>query len=253
MPNREGRTCDLAQRRINDIKTIVYTQTLNEILHSLSMTIQTHFLNATGVFNAHQSQIQQSIDDAFSRIQKVLPAVSEIDVIVQSHPNSAIPEIGIGGYSPDGNTIFLSFDLAHANIEKAIQHEIIKTLAHEVHHCMRRRGPGYGETLFEALITEGLADHFEMEVTHGTPPLWASALTTQELELMEKMAEEEYWRAYSHNDWFFGSKDKKIPRWAGYTLGFTLVKRYLDQTKERSAQLYNKPAREMFERMQNFT
>lgn len=235
------------------LRTIGYAQTLSEILHSLSMSIQSHFLNATGIFNTHQSQIQQSIDDAFSRIQKVLPAVNEIDVIVRSHPNSAIPEIGIGGYSPDGNTIFLSFDLAHANIERAIKNEIIKTLAHEAHHCMRWRGPRYGETLFEALITEGLADHFEMEVTHGTPPLWASVLTAKELELLEKKAEEEYWCAYNHNDWFFGSKDKKIPRWAGYALGFTVVKRYLDQTKEKASQLYNKPAKEMFERMQNFT
>lgn len=215
------------------------------------MSIQSHFLNASGAFNTHQSQIQQEIDEAFLKIRKVLAAVDEIDVVIQDNPNSAIPEIGVGGYSPDGHTIFLSFDLSHAQIQNAITHETVRTLAHEVHHCVRWRGPGYGETLFEAFITEGLADHFQMEVTQGTPPLWVSTFNSEELKDLEHLAEPEYWRAYNHNDWFFGSKDKKIPRWAGYALGYRLVERYLGQTNEKASRLYATPAKEMYKRMQN--
>ena len=35
-----------------------------------------------------------------------------------------------------------------------------RQVAHEVHHCLRMAGPGYGRVLGEALVSEGLAGHF---------------------------------------------------------------------------------------------
>nr|WP_274517589.1 DUF2268 domain-containing putative Zn-dependent protease [Pseudomonas sp. GM18] len=35
-----------------------------------------------------------------------------------------------------------------------------RQIVHEVHHCLRIAGPGYGWTLGEALVSEGLAGQF---------------------------------------------------------------------------------------------
>ena len=44
-----------------------------------------------------------------------------------------------------------------------------------------RTGPGYGITLAEALVTEGLADHFVAEAFPDTPPQpWDHALSAEQ-------------------------------------------------------------------------
>jgi uncharacterized protein YjaZ len=85
-------------------------------------------------------------------------------------------------------------------------------------------GPGYGITLGEALVTEGLADHFAAEAFPDTPPQpWDHALSAEQ--------EAELWRkaqpildvpgGYNHPVWFRDSGS--LPRWAGYTLGYRIA------------------------------
>ena len=89
-------------------------------------------------------------------------------------------------------------------------------------------GLGYGTTLAEVFVTEGLADHFVAEAFPDTPPQpWDHALSGEQ--------ETELWRraqsvldvphGYDHQAWFFGGGD--LPRWAGYTLGYRIAEAYL--------------------------
>jgi uncharacterized protein YjaZ len=78
----------------------------------------------------------------------------------------AIPEYGIGANSPGPNHVYVSFD---PESDKITQHGLDETLFHEIHHCMRWRDPCYGETLGEAMITEGLACLYEEQKTGKTP------------------------------------------------------------------------------------
>jgi uncharacterized protein YjaZ len=89
-------------------------------------------------------------------------------------------------------------------------------------------GPGYGITLGEALVTEGLADHFAAEAFPDTPPQPCDHALSAEQEA-------ELWRkaqpildvpgGYNHPVWFRGGGS--LPRWAGYTLGYRIAKAYL--------------------------
>src|SRR5690625_1970846 len=110
---------------------------------------------------------------ALERIERHLP-LGHIDVVVERNPFAVIPELGVGGFSPSGHLVHVSLDPAHARFGEALEQHLPRTLAHELHHCARWRGPGYGRTLGEALVSEGLADHFDLEVHPGAEPYhWA--------------------------------------------------------------------------------
>ena len=85
-------------------------------------------------------------------------------------------------------------------------------------------GPGYGSTLLETLVSEGLALHFEAEA-RGTPPLYARI--DADLQALWEQAQPELHAPHDHSLWFFGTAHR--PRWAGYALGYELVLRYLQQ------------------------
>ncbi len=119
-------------------------------------------------------------------------------------------------------------DSPPGGLRNALQTWVPATLAHELHHSSRiRTGPGYGRTLGEAMVSEGLADHFANEAFSTTPPQpWASSLSENQEHAVWQRAEPQLWSAHDHRLWFFGGPD--IPRWAGYSLGYSIVEKFLD-------------------------
>lgn len=161
------------------------------------------------------------------RVAHLLP-LKNIDIVLYENPEGAIAEVGgIGGYTPNAHTVLISLDPKNPKFKSAITRELSSTLAHELHHAIRWRKPGYGITLLEALVTEGLADHFALEAGSRKPPPWSRALSVTERKRLLKRAHRLFHHTYNHMDWFFGSKKKRIPRWTGYSLGFYLVGEYL--------------------------
>lgn len=210
------------------------------------MSVNAHILLGTGSLTLHQGLIKKEFDELVTKIQNQLP-LGNVDVVIYDNPDGSIPEIGVGGYSPNANLIFISLDPHYPNFQETINTHLKRTLAHELHHALRWRGPGYGETLFEALITEGLADHFDMEINNiNNPEPWNVALSEQQIAEIETKAREEFdLKNYNHNEWFFGSKEKNIPKWAGYTLGFKLVSDYLKKYPDKKPSLlYNVSAKD---------
>lgn len=205
------------------------------------MNITPHVLLGSGRLTPFAEEIKQEFNQAVAKIIKKLP-VSNVDVVIYNNPEGAIPEIGIGGYTPNAHLIFVSLDTQFPNFKQAINKELKRTLAHELHHALRWKDPGYGKTLFEALITEGLAGHFDMEINNSNEPEpWDVALNEKQLkEIQTKAIKEHDNRNYNHSSWFFGSKEKGIPKWSGYTLGFNLVADFLKRHPDKKpSQLYN--------------
>jgi len=159
-------------------------------------------------------------------------SVDNIKIKVKNNPGNTIPEIGIGGFNPNQYEVLISVDLGFNNLDQSISTVLGPTLAHEIHHLKRRRSVGYGDTLLEACITEGLADHFSMEVFGIDPPMWSTALSESELEHWIDEAKM-VWNnsAYNHFNWFYGATPE-IPRWTGYAIGYKLVNDYLSQNPE---------------------
>ena len=207
------------------------------------MNVLLHILNASGALDLVAKLIEDECAKSLKKIADKLP-ISGVDVVVYDNPQRVIPEVGIGGYSPSAHLVFISLDAKSSTLTKIIREQFKRTLAHELHHCIRGRNPGYGKTLLEALVSEGLADHFDLEVNGTSPQPWCTALRKEDIVMFSKRAEREYTaKDYNHRAWFFGSNIKEIPRWAGYALGYDLVKKYLVQHPDESpASLVNMSA-----------
>ena len=189
------------------------------------MTWVIHIANAQDQFDGLVGPIRDAIEGARLRCAAVLTS-PPIDVIVQAWPGRVIPERGYVGYAPTGTMMQLTFDPANPNLAHCLGETLERTVAHEFHHVCRWQGPGYGRTLGEALVSEGLAGRFAAQLYGEAPEPWEDALTEAQARDLAALAEARWTMAdYDHAAWFFGQGDH--PRWAGYTLGYRLVGRTL--------------------------
>lgn len=186
--------------------------------------------------------IENLLTSANMDIQRLMP-IDDITIRVTVNPNASIPEIGFGGFNPNANEVLISIDPTFNNLQASFQAELPAMIAHEMHHAKRRRSVGYGNTLLQAIVSEGLADHFSMEVTGIEPPRWAIAVQGQALQDWIATASQSWNNSsYDHATWFFGTTEE-IPRWLGYAMGFELVEEYLvNHIEIRPSNLYDEPA-----------
>ena len=200
------------------------------------MSRHIHILTASEDIKPYSAELRSIAKSAVASVKKLLQ-IKNIDIVFYDNPEATFKDGelgGIGGFTPNAHAIFISLNPRHSNFKNALKKQLFFTLAHELHHTIRWRKPVDDDTLLEALIFEGLADHFAMEVTRrrkATP--YSNALTPAQKRTFLKKASEEWNKpAYNHNEWFYGAKPEIIPRWTGYTLGYDLVLKYLKMHPE---------------------
>lgn len=207
------------------------------------MTLESvFFANTKGLSPSQIERIQIFFDHTCTQIADLIPT-KQTDVIIHVKPSWTIPEIGFSGFSPNAAYALIHIDPSNPKFDSNIEKELAATIAHELHHCARYTSVGYGQTLLEALVTEGLACVFEMDFRQGQLPIYCNALETSQISALLGQAQIEFHsRTYLHHDWFFGSQERGIPRWTGYTLGHEIVKHYLEKTGCTAASQWNTPA-----------
>lgn len=175
---------------------------------------------------------------AVTRIQRELHAPS-VRITVQAGSFRVIPDVGIGGYtSPVTGEIKITMDQrSPVGLRRMLEVWLPLALAHELHHAKRvLDGPGYGTTLMEAIVTEGSAEAFVRAMYPDAAAIpWVRSLGAEEAEVWRRARREgdSPDRAAQHDAWFFGGHS--LPRWAGYRIGYTVVRAYLEENEERSA------------------
>lgn len=201
--------------------------------------IQIHILNAGKILAEELYQelhtiTQQETEKAAGRLQ-----LDDIDVVVKVAP-WVIPELGLVDTAPTGHLAEITIDHKHPKFIENWRQELPCTLAHELHHVQRWRSVGFGQTLLEALVSEGLAQHFE-HLMYGRIPIYAMPMS--DMSVLWQQAKSELADSYNYNAWFLGSEEEKLPRWAGYALGYELVKRFFDKSGGDAALHANTPAK----------
>jgi hypothetical protein len=164
------------------------------------------------------------LEVAFAQAEPRIP-IAGTTAIVTIDPAREIPGWGLGGYAhgPSRIEIVVSPGISVADLAARLP----SIVAHELHHAARFRGPGYGATLLESMVSEGLADHFARELIGAPLPPWVTALTPAEVSAwLDEARPELDSTAFDFEAWFFGTGGE-IPRWTGYTLGYRLVGDYL--------------------------
>lgn len=195
----------------------------------------------TGLNSLNRDLIDSIIKQGITDILQLMP-IEDLQIRIVENSQLVIPEIGIGGYNPDAFEILLAIDSKFIYLDSTLNKNLISLLAHEIHHAKRRRSVGYGNTLLEAVVSEGLADHFSIEISGNEPPPWTMALSSQELEAWIETASQVWQNPYDHAKWFFGT-DPGIPRWTGYSIGYEIVNNYLlNHPTKKASGLHNEPA-----------
>lgn len=173
---------------------------------------------------------------------------SDCNIVVYADPDQCIPEEGTGGRAWGNDWIRLDVD-PHSTIgiRKAITTYVPGMVAHELHHTRRAKTVGYGEALGEALVTEGLAQAYQEFLYPDVEVLYAHHLTTDEISSVWRTAQEELTSgSYDHAAWFFGKG--KLKRWAGYSLGYDMVRSYMKKIGEQNpAKLVDTPAEDFLQ------
>lgn len=184
-----------------------------------------HLLNARQKLTRIMPELRTTIREAVA-LASERASLPDFDVVIRPEPGGGIPAWGVGGYAPTPGLIEITLD--PARFEPPF---LTRTLIHEMHHLIRWDGPGYGRSLGEALISEGLAGHFVLQVLGGKPDPWDS---TPVAEGVAKQAMNEWARLdYDHARWFSGAGD--LRKWTGYGLGHRLVGNFLTENPDQDA------------------
>ena len=175
------------------------------------MTWFFHIANVHRQLDGYVELIQTSIGDAKQRAERITEPVT-LDVIIQVCPGRVIEEVGHVGYAPTSSMIQLTFDPANPNFQTNLGERLSRSVAHELHHCLRWDGPGYGTTVGETLISEGLACLFPHQLYGHEPESWEHLAPDWDMADLVERAQAE-WREPidSHISWFRGGDGLAIP------------------------------------------
>jgi len=209
------------------------------------MTIEILIAEKDPLIKQISAQLREQAEVAVSWVHSRI-SLSDVSVVIYRDPMGVIPETGVSGFSPSSHVATIVVDPANPLFTESLSTEVPATIVHELHHCSRWTKPGYGRTLLEALVSEGLAQHFETDFRGGAAPFYASALSPADLEALSVRAGQEYDSAnYSHTDWFFGSASRNIPKLSGYSIGFDLVGKFL-KAHQGDAAYYHQESAQSF-------
>lgn len=204
--------------------------------------VNLYVLDADPEIKKLKSKIEQIAYKALSVILTKIAFSEQVDVVVYRYkaPNK---DFSVSGYTPTGNTVWIYADPAQKNFANLIKIQLPRVLSHELHHAARTQGPGFGETLEETLVTEGLAGHFEIELFGGKPSHFYTKFSEKELEKYYLKAKQILKsKNFSYDEWFLGANEKKLPKHIGYALGYWLIGGIKDL---RPSKLYKVKAREI--------
>jgi len=191
-----------------------------------------------------EKTIKRIIDSEIGQIENLMRIPVDVTIIVNDDVSGVIPEVGVGGYSASPNLLYIRIDPDFKGITKTLDASLRSTIAHEINHCVRSFLRGPEKTLLEAIVSEGLADHFDIEVNGGEPKLWDTSVKPSRLSAIKKKIKPELNKEeYDNALWFFGANEKNVPRWAGYSLGFYAVGEYMKTSGKPASKLVGEDAK----------
>lgn len=192
-------------------------------------------------FNQINEKDKQKINSAIIKAQDFLNKGfgndAEIDLFF-CKPfgiSSPIPEDNIGGRTYFGNMVFIMSN-DFSEVSEDILFEII---CHESSHALRYWFlPEYGNTLLDTMVLEGLAVCLEEESMRDNEKrqfFLKEVLKTSDSEMINiyNLIKDDFNSTdsdYINKVLFDG--DENIPRWAGYKLGYYIVRKYLAENNK---------------------
>lgn len=173
--------------------------------------------------SADGTSLPRVTGQALARINALLPG-PRTTITVSSNSSAVIPQTGTNGYT-DLGTGDITISLAQtpqASFSLIMQLWLPRTLSHEIDHSVRiLAGPGFGPSLLEQIISEGISSAFDMSAFPGTPNPWDRAISRSQECALWKQAQPVLGRYGLYDAWMFGQPG--IPHWTAFTIGYDIV------------------------------
>lgn len=178
-------------------------------------------IHLVGMLSKERSAVLARSIKALAKALKLLKYDKQIDVVViEAQEFFVIPKLGIGGSAIGKSCIEIKIDFSRKDLRKIIDVELPATIYHELAHLVRKDSFGYGNTLLDSFVSEGVSCFVEKSI-----------LPNRKIPYIQKIkAEQKLWNKakkllgktkYNYSEWFFGSG--KLPNWTGYRLGYLIV------------------------------
>jgi hypothetical protein len=171
--------------------------------------------------------LSQLVAGALNRINALLPGPPTVIVVQIGKPSQLIPQAGVNGFTSQatGQIILQLGRTAQSSLAQTLHLWLPRDLAHEVNHSVRiLGGTGFGATLLQQTISEGIATAFDQAAFPGPPDPFAQAITpAQECTLWQKI-KPQLGAANLYNLWMFGGPG--VPHWTAFTIGYHIVNDY---------------------------
>lgn len=178
---------------------------------------------------ADTEPLLKSARSAAERAAKELKIEWPITITIFPYARDAIPETGVGGYCGSQFWVQITADMTGKEhpISTIIDTEIPATVFHEMNHARRCATIGYGTTLNQEIISEGIASVYEVTSVPNAVVPWAK-YDEKEIEgllALYRAHGSGQSNSFDHAAWFFGTSD--LPKWIGYKLGVYFVQEFL--------------------------
>lgn len=187
---------------------------------------------ANGNLSNKKEMIEKAVKVAEEYVFPKLKIDWDIDVLVTNRLHDIIiPEDGVGGLTITAD--FIEFAI---NQEKATENLISEMLVHELCHAARwGKNNELISSLLDSIISEGIATYFEAEFIKNRNERTVFIQTILERpdeeneKILDQIRDSLNSNKYNYGEIFF-TGNNMLPRWSGYSLGFYLVKKYLEKT-----------------------
>lgn len=190
---------------------------------------------ANGNLSNEKEMIENAIKMAEEYAFLKLKVDWNVDLLVTNRLyDIIIPEDGVGGRTRTSD--FIEFAI---NEEKVTRNLISEMVAHELCHAARwGKNDEWINSLFDGMISEGIATYFEADFVKDREEktFFIKTILKRTDDENEKILEELHDQldsnCYDYDTIFFNGNNE-LPRWSGYSLGYYLVKKYLEKTGKK--------------------
>lgn len=190
---------------------------------------------ANGNLDSRVETIEKAVKEAECYVFPKLKIDWDIDLLVTNRLyDIIISEDGVGGHTQTSDFIELAIDE-----EKATENLISEMVVHELcHAACWGKNDEWINSLFDGVISEGIATYFEAEFVKDCTEKTVFIKTIlkrgdeENEKILEKLCSQLDSNYYDYNTIFFNGSNE-LPRWAGYSLGYYLVRKYLKKTGKK--------------------
>ena len=195
-----------------------------------------YFLNAE--FNYPPNVIDEvvlTVSGYISNVTRDLEIKKPFDVTI--YPNHKWTEDtgGVDGHAMSGGVLQIRIDLRDSiySVKELLGTPLQAVVYHECNHIARWQGPGYGWSLLEATISEGVATVYEKMKTDAHEMPHANYSNVEELLEVYRIRDKTNDTSYNYNAWFLGF-DPKYPKFIGYKVGTYIIEKVLELNPDLS-------------------